>query len=166
MDKTTLVLVSCASQKLATAAPAGQLYTSQLFRAARTYAQRVGDAWGILSAKHGIAWPDEMLEPYDCSLVGAGRDRKRQWSSWVQCGIAAWLADRPHLMHRPGKYSKINPSALRVVVLAGRHYVDSLPSSLQSVVETPLAGLGVGHRLQWFAQQNAGQAVARQSLLF
>lgn len=64
----TVGLVGCASQKLRRAAPARELYVSQLFKKASAYAEKTCDRWYILSAKHGLVHPDEVLEPYDVKL--------------------------------------------------------------------------------------------------
>jgi hypothetical protein len=48
------VLVSCVKDKLDHPAPAKDLYTSDLFRKARGYAERVGVPWFILSSEHGL----------------------------------------------------------------------------------------------------------------
>ena len=43
------------------AAPASDLYTSQLFRALRGYAIGHADAWYVLSAEHGLLRPDQVV---------------------------------------------------------------------------------------------------------
>jgi hypothetical protein len=61
-------LVGRASQKLQRPAPARELYVSQLFKKASAYAERTCDRWYILSAKHDLVHPDEVIEPYDVRL--------------------------------------------------------------------------------------------------
>jgi hypothetical protein len=51
---TRVALVSCVKAKRTSAAPASDLYTSQLFRALRGYAIGHADAWYVLSAEHGL----------------------------------------------------------------------------------------------------------------
>lgn len=59
------LIVGCGAAKLDRAAPARELYTGSLFRAARAYAERSGLPWRILSAEHGLISPDKVIEPYD-----------------------------------------------------------------------------------------------------
>lgn len=62
-----IVLVGCAAKKLDYRAPARELHTFQLFRSARMWAEREGDAWYILSALHGLVPPDRVLQPTTCT---------------------------------------------------------------------------------------------------
>ena len=63
-----IYLVSCVGQKLKTPAPARDLYTSVWFRKARSYVESTGLPWSVLSAKHGVVHPDEVIAPYDLTL--------------------------------------------------------------------------------------------------
>ncbi len=71
-----IVVVPCGAQKLDTAAPADQLYTSQHFqltyRAARKIAEDQGARVFILSALHGLVEPSAVLDPYDVKMGDAG----------------------------------------------------------------------------------------------
>jgi len=60
----TLYVISCVSKKHETLAPAKDLYDSELFRRARAYVEATGCPWFILSAKHGLVAPDEVIAPY------------------------------------------------------------------------------------------------------
>ena len=62
-------IVACSKTKLATPAPAKDLYTSPLFKAARAYCERTYDRWFILSALHGLVEPETVIEPYDVTLA-------------------------------------------------------------------------------------------------
>src|SRR6185295_10488748 len=48
---------------------AENLYSSELFYRSRRYAQANFDSWLILSAKHGLLRPDQIISPYDCKLT-------------------------------------------------------------------------------------------------
>ena len=43
---------------------ARDLYDGLWFRSARARAERAGDAWFILSARHGLLDPDARVQPY------------------------------------------------------------------------------------------------------
>lgn len=154
-----LVLVGCGKQKQARPAPAGELYTGQLFRAAKRYAEQHGDAWAILSAKHGLVLPGQVLEPYDLAMdqLQAASDRNA-WAGRVQAGLACFLMERPHLMEKRGGFRRLVPG-FRMTILAGRRYVEPIAARrIGQNISTPLDGLGIGQRLAWLKQQEGGAA--------
>ena len=66
-------LVGCGKSKLDHPAPARHIYTGSLFQKALEYAEmkalREGaDIW-ILSAKHGLLSPGDIIDPYDLALT-------------------------------------------------------------------------------------------------
>lgn len=120
-----VALIACGSQKLPSAAPAKDLYTGNLFRLSRAWVcdsgtypsgatrpPRLGtlfSAWGVLSAKHGLLLPDQIVEPYDVSLSNFSRDERAEWAkSVVQEIVDEWGA------------------ATIYTVLSGRMYVGDL----------------------------------------
>lgn len=131
-----VVLVGCAKQKGPNAAPARELYTSTLYRAARTWAEscNVG-GWWILSALHGLVHPDTILEPYDRYLKSLPPRDRRLWAVQTRAQILQRIPPRATL-----------------VLLAGEEYASCL-ANIPHTVEKPLAGLSVGKRLQWFKQR-------------
>jgi len=128
-------VVGCGASKLAQAAPARDLYTGSLFRSTRRYVEATGAPWFVLSARYGVMAPEWKAEPYDYRLPH-NETEQRQFAQ--SCAS--------DLFHRSG-------GAPRVVILAGRSYAEPLAEVLRSrfgiAVETPLAGLSMGHRLQW-----------------
>lgn len=66
---TRIALVSRVKSKRAAASPARELYTSQLFRGLRAYAEAHADARHILSAEHGVLRPDDVIAPYERTLT-------------------------------------------------------------------------------------------------
>jgi hypothetical protein len=87
-------LVGCVKRKGPVAAPAGELYVSPLFAGRRRFVEASCDRWFILSARHGLVDPDEVVEPYDESLVAAGVGERHAWAERV-------LIDAP-AEHTPG----------------------------------------------------------------
>ena len=79
-------LVGCVKSKQSRAAPARELYTSQLFRGRRVWVERTCDRWFVLSAKHGLVEPGRVLAPYDETLTDLPRAARRQWSA---CAVQA-----------------------------------------------------------------------------
>ncbi|MFK4706064.1 hypothetical protein ABIC83_002903 [Roseateles asaccharophilus] len=135
-----LVLVACGAQKLPHAAAAQDLYTGDLFKKSRAWAERFGSRWMILSAKHGLVAPDQVIEPYDVTLNLLGLDALAEWDTRVSAEFARLGLD---------SYG----SARGVVVLAGRRYrrwIESRPG-----VEVPMRGLGIGQQKAWLRDRLA-----------
>lgn len=129
----TLVLVACCKEKLTHPAPARSLYTSSLFRKSATWAESNGHPWAILSAKHGVVHPDQIIEPYDQSLNNMTPVARHRWDRKVE----------NQLMSRTDLQSHD-----KLVVLAGKNYLGFVPL-VPFATETPLEGLGIGERLRW-----------------
>lgn len=130
-------LVSCSKLKLPTPAPARDLYSpSYVFRKSAEYVEDRCDEWLVLSAKHGLVEPGQVLEPYDETLAGAPKAVRDAWSNKV----------RRALLECYGR-------DVRFVLLAGERYAGAV-TGLD--VEKPLAGLGTGHRRRWLAQACGG----------
>jgi len=87
-------LVSCSKSKLDHPAPARELYSpSHLFRGARCYVERTCDRWFVLSAKHGLVRPEQVLEPYDQTLDKASRAERRRWGDVVLAALETEVGD-------------------------------------------------------------------------
>jgi hypothetical protein len=100
-----IALVACCGQKLDRAAPAGDLYTSPLFKKAAAYA-RTFDGWYILSAKYGLVRPDAVIAPYDCTLLKMRKADRLAWGRKVLdqmtaegIGGAEFVALATHIPH-------------------------------------------------------------------
>lgn len=64
----TLYLVSCVSRKSCDRSHAKDLYQSEWFKKARKFVECSDASWYILSAKHGLLHPDELVTPYEQTL--------------------------------------------------------------------------------------------------
>lgn len=136
---TRIGLVGCASAKLARPAPARELYVSQLFRKASAYAEATCERWYVLSAKHGLIAPDQVLDPYDVKLGRGHRDPAKDappiwdWAAMVHAQLEVALADVTDPL---------------LVTLAGEQYRTILYKSPWPS-EVPMQGLGIGQQLGW-----------------
>jgi hypothetical protein len=140
-----IVLVACSGQKLDHAAPAKDLYVSDLFKKARAYAEKFGCAWYILSAKHGVVSPDTVIEPYDETLNTKSAAELKDWNVMVRDQVGIKVVG---VLSRP------------IVVLAGAKYRGWLDGVEHGA---PMARMGIGQQKAWLKQQvmnlpNAGQA--------
>ena len=130
-----LCLVSCVKTKKAIAAPARQLYTSDWFRKARQIVERMGWRWCILSAKHGLVDPDQIIEPYDKKLDDMKVDHRREWARDVIGALEPQLA-----------------GVQSVVFFASKPYREFLANELRGrgiAVHVPMHGLRSGEQNQW-----------------
>jgi hypothetical protein len=143
-----IVFVACSATKLTQAAPAKDLYTSDLFKKSRAYAEALiaageADAWAILSAKHGIVAPDTVIEPYDQKLTDAGHHARAMWDLLVL-----------------DQLDDLAPTHL--IALAGRAY--RTPLNVYRLgghkMTTPMEGLGIGQQKAWLKAAIVGKAVA------
>ncbi len=133
-----VLLVGCVKGKGPGPAPARELYTSDLFRKRRHYADASGAPWCILSALHGLVRPDDLLEPYDLALAKQPAAYRDRWGRDVVEQLEAHLAplrDTTFEMH------------------AGAAYVDAVRRRLEAAgarVLLPLRGLTQGQQLAWY----------------
>ena len=135
----SLFLVSCVAGKLPGPVPARELYTSDWFIKACSYVARQGQPWFILSAKHGLIHPDEVISEYDLTLKTMKKADRRKWAKVVSSQL------RPHLVG-------IND----IVFLAGERYREFLKPELIDKglsVSVPMRGLKIGEQLRWLKQE-------------
>lgn len=135
MNHTTeFYLVSCVAGKQSHAVPAKDLYLSEWFQRARSYVERAGKPWFILSAQHVLLDPNIIVEPYEQTLNTMDVRSRREWAQRTQAQMETLL-----------------PAASRCVVLAGTRYREFLMPYLMSRFETsvPMQGLAIGKQLQW-----------------
>lgn len=126
-----LILIACSKAKLPAAAPARELYRGDLFRKARAFAEQQGAPWLILSARHGVVQPDEILGPYDDTLNTATRAQLAAWDARVLQQLGP-LAEQPLTVFGGARYRGWT---------AGRD------------VWNPLVGMGIGSQKAWLAAQ-------------
>jgi len=128
-----VALVGCGSQKGTKAAKAKDLYRSNLFHAARAYAERTCARWFILSAKFGLLDPERVIEPYEQRLQ---RANSKGWGERVGRQLLDVVDhDTP------------------IVCLAGGLYSDAIDIGHNDLYwEEPLKGMGIGQRIAWLKE--------------
>lgn len=105
----------------------------------------------ILSAKHGILHPTQIIEPYDQSLYHLSIPERRQWSEVVVKQLIA-----------------IAPPPAELIILAGKRYREGIVKPLQNAgynITIPLQGLGIGKQLQWLNSNTPKEKQLSLSLL-
>jgi len=131
-------LIACASKKRAFAAQARDLYDSVLFQKSREYVEYNCDSWYVLSAKHGLVTPTEIIAPYEETLNTKSVEKRHDWADRVWTSLQ----------------TRLNPTD-RVTILAGQKYRENLVEWISKHgcrVEVPMEGMGIGEQLQWLTQ--------------
>lgn len=136
-----VVLVACVAAKQNVSAKAKDLYISDLFSKARSYAERHSTAgrWYILSAKYGLTEPDSLLTPYNLTLKPMRKAEREQWAGQVSQAVRR-LTDPHHDI---------------IVFLAGKDYREPLATLLSQQgyqIEIPMQGLRIGQQLHWLGE--------------
>lgn len=137
-------LVACAAKKLDRPTLARDLYISPLFRKASAYCEREYDCWYVLSAKHHLAMPDQVLQPYDETLNTQTHLQRKMWGSRVRAQLCGAVDDI-------GGFT-----AATFYLHAGRRYTEYLAPWLLEMgadVTFPLSGLGIGQQLRWYIER-------------
>ncbi len=135
-----VILVGCVARKAPSSRPARELYASELFRRRRKYAEAKGQPWFILSAKHGLVHPDDVIAPYNETLDRLSPSALQGWGNSVA----------EALNRRLGSLESV-----AFEIHAGRRYVQSLAPRLLAQgasVQLPLEGLRIGKQLQWYGR--------------
>lgn len=141
MTVATWALIACSKTKADHPCTAREMYwPSALFRGAWRVAKARGEEPLILSAKHGLLLPEELIVPYDETLSGQPKGIRIDWAERVISAIIdSW-----------------SPIQDRFVSYLGQDYAEFLVPELRSLgfeVEEPLKGMCQGKRLAWFKQQ-------------
>ena len=85
-----VVLIGSTGDMASASCAAADLFTSPGFVAARDHAVRAGERWFVLSARHGLLEPGDVVSPFDNQLGDRSLGYRTAWGEWV----AAQLADR------------------------------------------------------------------------
>lgn len=141
-----LGLISCTKSKQNYPCRADEMYQpSALFSKAYAYAIKQYDQVAILSAKHGLLMPHEVIEPYERTLKTMRRKAKKQWAEMV---------------HQQLK-DKIDFKEISEIFFhAGMDYREDLIPLLRGDgirVQIPLEGLRQGKQLQWYNNHKQDQ---------
>jgi hypothetical protein len=144
----TVYLVACVKKKQHGPAAAKHLYVSVWFKNACHYAEASHCPWFIVSAKHGLLAPDEILMSYEKTLNTMAITARKEWA-----------------MHVLAQLYKAVPHIRRVVFLAGERYREFLADELRNrhiLVSVPMRGLAIGKQLSWLKRRVSAIAVDRK----
>lgn len=153
----SFAIVACGRKKQGHAASARELYTGRLFRARRECVESSGLPWFIFSAKYGMLDPDQVIEPYDQTLVGKGHRQIAEAGVAAVGRLISLLEERGMLPGRAGGRRRAQPCCIEVH--AGREYVEALVagSSGRFVFSWPTRGMQVGQQIAYYAALRRGR---------
>ncbi len=148
MDDKPLVIIPCGQAKVwdddpqRGPTPARDAYTGAPFKVNRSYADRHGGRWVILSAKYGFVTPDSLLPgPYNVTF-------KKRSTNPVEVATLT-MQIRELGLH----------NCERVVALGGKEYRAAVGAAFvpfDTVVEFPFAGLPIGLAMQAIKRATSG----------
>ncbi|MEN6326010.1 MAG: DUF6884 domain-containing protein [Syntrophomonas sp.] len=125
-----IALISCTSLKENYACPAKELYSkSPTFRLAYAFANIIADDIYILSAKYGLVTKDQVLAPYNETLLDKSENQKKEWGSNVLEQLK----------------NKVSLEEDKFVILAGNNYCKYLLPAISNYW-LPLEGRRQGER--------------------
>jgi hypothetical protein len=134
-----VVLVSCSAGKASEAAPAEELYNSDLFKKQLEYAKKLTNSNDIyiISAKYYLIPLRTKIEPYNKTLKDMSADERQNWSNTVldQLKKKGYDLDKD-----------------KFVILAGNSYRQYLEPHMKNV-EAPFSGLRIGQQKKALLQK-------------
>jgi hypothetical protein len=139
----TLGLISCTKKKQNHRCKASEMYSaSDLFRKAYAYCTKKYDNVAILSAKYGLLFPDEEIEPYNVTLNNMSVDQVKKWADKTFQQLLIKID-----LHGFGA----------VYFHAGKRYRQYLILMLEKIdikCEAPVEYLSIGQQLAWYAKHS------------
>ena len=144
---TKLTLIPCTKNKQEGVHKAKDLYTGDNFTKHRKYAEQSGNPWAILSAKHHILDPEEMVENYDTPM-SRRKGEQDQWGSQL----------KPKLLAHMKKLGIDPVHGVEIETLAGGAYNQPMRQALQGHeqikhINEPMRGLGQGQKKTWMVNE-------------
>lgn len=134
----SLGLISCTKSKRDYPCEASEMYSaSDLFSKAYSYATKNYDFVVILSAKYGLLFPDDKIEPYDLTLNTMKSQQRKKWAERVFKQMQ----------------NRLKLEDYKVFFHAGKKYREYLIPKLQDMgiqCVVPLGHLGIGEQTAWY----------------
>lgn len=87
-----VVLVASSGGHGPAPAPAATLFRSPGFASARAQAEQSGFPWFVLSAKHGLLDPGDVVSPYDLQIDERSASYRAAWGEWVVAQLSERVA--------------------------------------------------------------------------
>jgi len=140
----SIALIGCTGPKTSRPTQARHLYRTALFRARLAYAEANYDAVFIVSARHGLVHPNQVIEPYDLSLTSLSARARRAWAGRVAAALKRRVGATAH-----------------VDLFASQPYIAVLRPALEragfqvGVPTDELVDRRAGHQMCWLTRSSA-----------
>jgi len=132
-----VVLISCTSKKRTYRCKAKELYdASSLFAASYSYAKRKNCEVYILSAKHGLLYENDIIAPYNETLLDKTSKEINEWRAQVLKALE----------------ERFDFNETNFIILAGKNYYEPLIQYIKHY-ELPLKGMRIGERISFLNAQ-------------
>lgn len=112
------------------------MYISELFKKSYQYATALGGTVWILSAKYGLLRPQDIISPYNKTLVGASDTNCKKWAY----NVYQQMVD-----------AKIDFEE-EAVFLCGQNYRKYLSTKFKNA-SAPTAHMGIGKQLKFYKHE-------------
>lgn len=139
----TTYIVACGEKKSAYPAKVKDLYQGNYFNACFNYAREMSDSIYILSAKHGLVHPDEVIAPYNLRI---GSEGSVTWQEVKEQAYNLGIADD------------------EVVILGGSDYVKFAKKVWPNAVQVLKGGLLT--QIKWLGEQARAERAKKQLSLW
>ena len=123
----TVCFIGCVKTKRSHKCKSKELYDSPLFHYSYKYALKNFDKVAILSAKHGLLDPEDVIEPYEVTLNNMSKQDRIEWSNKTTNQISQ-------------RYPKDH---YKYYVISGKRYYEFLNIECE-----PLFVMSMGYKLQ------------------
>lgn len=134
ISKKRIALIACVAKKKPYKSKAYELYDSPLFKFALAYAKHQNsDEIYVLSAKYGLIHINEVIEPYNETLLTKSIAERKQWAARV--------------LQRLDKETNLEHDEF--LILAGNRYREFLLPNIKNY-NIPVEGLSIGRQLQYY----------------
>lgn len=89
----SIIVIGCGRHKKKSPTRAKDLYTSERFKRSKSIALNISAPFFVLSAKHGLLEPEQIVEPYDFEISTMGVQEKKLWAESVLMSISKLKVD-------------------------------------------------------------------------
>lgn len=142
MAATIALVAARARQRGVVCQAAEQFDPSPIFRRARDYCLRAYSEWYVLSTRHGLVNPSQVIGPGERPLWSLAAEARAAWACAVACALDARQAR--------------SAEPLTFVLFTSQLYAELLARAApHCAFELPHSGLSFGERLRWYDERLA-----------
>lgn len=134
-----IAFISCGKRKQNHSCKASDMYIGDYFKKNLEYAKKIADKVYILSAKYGLLHLDDIISPYEYTLVKKTERIKKIWAYKVYCQLKEENID-------------FNEPA---IFIAGREYSSYLIQKFPNG-KMPFKNMRIGKRLTFLKEAKKG----------